>query len=131
MMKSCSAPAQKKFRKRASVTNTSSYFSQAKSDANAIVGSIGVEESELPRLIGAKLDTIESLISRTTKNQAFPLLGFSYYEYAQSLKEYDPASALLYSEYALEMSNLDMYFDEKRQRFEVNFDYVPYLIGFV
>src|SRR3989344_6828971 len=67
-------------------------------DANAIVGSIGIEQSELPRLIESKLDAIESLIARTAESQAFPLLGFSYYEYAQSLKEYDEGSALLYAE---------------------------------
>jgi hypothetical protein len=40
----------------------------------------------------------------------FPILGYSYFEYANSLKESDPFSALLYSEYALELSNLDIYF---------------------
>ena len=60
----------------------------------------------------AKIAALEKLIGRTIAKRAFPLLGFSYYEYAQSLREHDPFSALLYSDYALELSNLDIYFDE-------------------
>ena len=47
------------------------------------------------------------------KKDIFPVLGYSYYEYADSLKESDKYSTLLYLEYALELSNLDMYFKEK------------------
>jgi hypothetical protein len=42
------------------------------------------------------------------------MLGYSYYEYAEFLKESDPYSALIYSHYALEFSHLDMYFKEKQ-----------------
>ncbi|HLC74269.1 MAG TPA: S16 family serine protease [Candidatus Nanoarchaeia archaeon] len=106
--------------------------SQAKADANAILSTIGIERSELPRLIAAKLEAIETLIARTIENQAFPLLGFSYYEYALSLKDHDESSALLYSEYSLEMSNLDIYFEEARTdaRQKINFDYMPFVFGF-
>jgi len=45
-----------------------------------------------------------------TEKGIFPVVGYSYFEYANSLKENDPFSALLYSEYALELSNLDIYF---------------------
>jgi hypothetical protein len=41
-------------------------------------------------------------------------LGYSYYEYAESLKEEQPFSALLYAEYSLELSNLDIYFKPKK-----------------
>ena len=44
----------------------------------------------------------------------FPIAGFSYYEYANSLKNDVPASALLYSGYALELSNMNAYFPPKR-----------------
>jgi predicted S18 family serine protease len=86
--------------------------SEAKADANAILSIIGVQEDQLPRLLKAKTNAIEHLIARTVDAQAFPLLGFSYYQYAQSLEQYDIHSALLYTEYALEMSNLDIYFEE-------------------
>ena len=37
------------------------------------------------------------------------------YEYAKSLKDDDKYSALLYAEYALELSNLDIYFDNSKK----------------
>ena len=43
-----------------------------------------------------------------------PILGYSYYEYANTLKEDDESSALLYSEYALELSSLEIYFKEQK-----------------
>ena len=43
-------------------------------------------------------------------------MGYSYYEYATSLREKDVYSALLYAEYALELSNLDIYFEPERIR---------------
>ncbi len=88
--------------------------SEAKANANAILSTFGVEQSQLSALVDAKLQALEALIARTIEKRAFPLLGFSYYEYARSLKQYDEASALLYAEYALEMSNLDIYFDEEK-----------------
>jgi hypothetical protein len=51
----------------------------------------------------------------------FPILGYSYYEYAESLKEPDMYSALLYSEYALELSNLGMYFKERKNVYSLDF----------
>jgi len=86
--------------------------SEAKSSANAILSTIGVEEDQLQRVIDTKMSAIQSLIARTVKKDAFPILGFSYYEYSKSLGQYDKQSALLYSEYALELSNLDIYFSE-------------------
>jgi len=43
-------------------------------------------------------------------------VGYSYYEYAQSLRNETIYSALLYSEYSLELSNLDIYFKPKKLR---------------
>src|SRR3989344_361763 len=86
--------------------------SEAKSSANAILSTIGVEEDQLQRVIDTKMSAIQSLIARTVKKDAYPILGFSYYEYSKSLGQYDKQSALLYSEYALELSNLDIYFSE-------------------
>ena len=39
-------------------------------------------------------------------------MAYSYYEYGNELKEKDSYSALLYAEYAIELSNLDMYFKQ-------------------
>jgi len=92
--------------------------SEAKANANAILSTIGIESRQLRALVDAKLHALEAQIFRTIEKRAFPLLGFSYYEYAQSLKNYDEASALLYAEYALEMSNLDIYFKEEQSGVE-------------
>jgi hypothetical protein len=44
----------------------------------------------------------------------FPIMGYSYYEYAGSLiRHNDSISALIFSEYALELGNIEMYFPKK------------------
>ena len=40
-------------------------------------------------------------------------MAYSYLEYENSLRENDPFSALLYSSYALELGDLDIYFEDK------------------
>ena len=65
-------------------------------------------------VIERKLSIAEQII---IDQKTFPILGYSYYEYATSLKEEDIVSALLYSEYSLEMSNLEMYFGDTGKPF--------------
>ena len=43
----------------------------------------------------------------------FPVIGYSYYEYADELKEKDIYSSMLFAEYSLELSNLEIYFKEE------------------
>ena len=88
--------------------------SQTKAEANAILSSLGVEEDKLDELLDTKLGAVERSLSRTISKGAFPILGYSYYQYAGSLRE-DAGLALVYSEYALELSNLDMYFEEEAE----------------
>ena len=45
----------------------------------------------------------------------FPLLGYSYLEYAKNLQEQEPESALLYLEFAQELSNFDLYFPPEKR----------------
>jgi len=61
-------------------------------------------------VVNQKLDIVERNLVEETEKGTFPIVGYSYFEYANSLKETDPFSALLYSEYALELSSLDIYF---------------------
>ena len=56
---------------------------------------------------------MRGIIAREQSKGVFPIAGYSYYEYAQSLKEDNIYSALLYAQYALELSKLDVYFEEK------------------
>lgn len=92
-------------------------FKASKSKAEADVIISAMSSSNLNQLIERKLTASENIISRYQKEDSFPILGYSYYEYANMLKEDDPMSALLYSEYALEMSNLDIYFGNKGKLF--------------
>ena len=87
--------------------------SQAKAEADLIISVLGIEEKQIDALLETKMKVAERNIVRQTKKGVFPIVGYRYYEYAKSLKEQDKSSALLYLEYALELSNLDMYFKEK------------------
>ena len=84
--------------------------SKAKAESDVLLSSLGVEEKDVSGLVEKKLEVARRTIARQAKNGVFPIVGYSYYEYANSLKESDKYSALLYTEYALEMSNLDIYF---------------------
>ncbi|MBI5390124.1 hypothetical protein HZB02_01430 [Candidatus Woesearchaeota archaeon] len=90
--------------------------SKAKAEADTIITSLGIEEHQLPSLVDKKLRVLEKNILRQEQKGIFPLLGYSYYEYASSLKASDPASALLYAEYALELTNIDLYLQQPEQQ---------------
>lgn len=79
---------------------------EVKVQSNTILTSIGLSREELPNLVKKKLEFAEKEIA---SQEYFPILAYSYYEYAQSLNENDHGSALLYAEYSLEMANLDSY----------------------
>ena len=78
-----------------------------------------------------KLGVVKESIIRETELGIFPVIAYSYYEYANSLKETDLSSALLYSEYALELSNLDLYFYQPQEKviFAANPDLGIFIIG--
>lgn len=89
--------------------------SQAKAEANAAIDILDINQEDIPQLIENKLEIAKRIIIKQTKKSSFPIIGYSYYEYAKSLKDSETYSALLYSEYALELSNLDIYFKEKKK----------------
>jgi predicted S18 family serine protease len=84
--------------------------SKAKANVDAVLSVFGVRNNNVNNIINQKLDVVERNLVEETEKGVFPILGYSYFEYANSLKDSDPYSALLYSEYALELSNLDIYF---------------------
>jgi len=87
---------------------------KAKAQFNVVLSTIGVTEKQINQTIKNKIDAAKKLIVKQTNNDVFPILGFSYYEYTESLLESeDYSSALLYSEYALELSDLGIYFESK------------------
>ena len=89
-----------------------SQASKAKADVDIILSVFGVDSEQYKNIVDRKLEIVKNNIAREAANGIFPILGYSYYEYANSLKETDIFSALLYSEYALELGNLDIYFRE-------------------
>lgn len=86
--------------------------SLAKAEANLIGSLIGANKDSLPKILDLKLSVVKDSIARTQSHGSFPILAYSYYEYANSLKDADINSALLFAEYALEVANLDMYFEK-------------------
>ncbi len=91
--------------------------SLARAQINLLASSIGVPEDKHDELIDRKLIAAHDAIVEQQQNNIFPILGYSYYEYATSLKNDSKIPALLYSEYSLELSNLDAYL-QSRQLFE-------------
>lgn len=84
--------------------------SKAKANVDAILSVFGVRTDNVGNIVSQKLAVVERNLVEETEKGVFPILGYSYFEYAHSLKDSDPFSALLYSEYALELSNLGIYF---------------------
>jgi len=84
--------------------------SKAKAEADVILSVVGYEVASIPDVIDVKLATVRRSLTHAQAKGLFPLVAYSYYEYASSLREDDQFSALLFSEYALELSNLDIYF---------------------
>ena len=90
--------------------------SAAKGEADVILTIFGVEnKSSTDRLVETKLALTKRSLAKEMERGIFPVVGYSYYEYAESLKEEDPYSALLYSGYALEMSSWDLYFENNNK----------------
>ncbi len=86
--------------------------SKAKAEVDTVLSVFGVDGVQYRNIVDRKLDIVRDSIAKQSAKGIFPILGYSYYEYANSLKENDVYSALLYSEYALELGNLDIYFKE-------------------
>ncbi|MBI4439804.1 hypothetical protein HY638_02430 [Candidatus Woesearchaeota archaeon] len=87
--------------------------SKAKAEVNVPLNMLGVTEGQFDEYVYKKINLAKSSIARQSSKGIFPILGYSYYEYASNLAKTDKYSALLYSEYALELSNLDLYFQER------------------
>lgn len=95
---------------------------QAKSEADALLSSIGVGEENLPSFLESKDRAVLKVIAEANAEGVFPIMGYSYYQYAHTLRESQPLPALIYYEYALEMSDLSLYFPEKATLPKANFN---------
>jgi uncharacterized protein len=86
--------------------------STIKAEVNAIISSFGMQSESIGNLISRKLEKAKEVIAEEASSGRFPILGYSYYEYSNTLKDIDLSSSLLYAEYALELGNLDLYLDK-------------------
>jgi predicted S18 family serine protease len=110
--------------------------SKVKAESNVILGAMNVNRDQLPTLVKEKLDVAKQIIA---EQKSFPIVAYSYYQYGNSLLETDPASALLYAEYALELANLDIYFKQKHETKKApkqiivpkNFLLLSFILGFL
>lgn len=87
--------------------------SKAKAETDVLLNLMGVKEDRFAEVINLKLDVARSALIKAQRKDIFPIIAYSYYEYAQSLTEIDRVSALLFAEYALELANLDIYFEKE------------------
>jgi len=104
---------------------------KAKSESDVILSLLGVGNDKLSELLDKKLKIARKNIAKQVNKGNFPILAYSYYEYGNELRGSDKYSALLYSEYAIELSNLDMYFRNGKKSRSLNVDIKPiiFLIG--
>jgi len=119
---------------REGIKKTYSYFNKGnyamcllnaiktKSEANIILSSLYIDEKNIGLLLDQKLNAAERVIAEETSKGNFPIMGYSYYDYAKNLQGSDNYSALLYSEYAIELSKLDIYFKKKAEPFKITID---------
>jgi len=83
-------------------------------------------DEQVEDILEQKIAIVRKNLIKEVNKGIFPIIGYSYYEYANSLKEEDVYAALLYSEYALELSNLDMYFKRETSNIEFKQDFNVY-----
>lgn len=89
---------------------------KSKAEINSLIDAIGTDVNQTDELVDSKLNSAQKVIAKQQSKDQFPILGYSYYQYANSLKIQDSTNALIFSQYALEFSNLDVYFPVQRKK---------------
>ena len=86
--------------------------SKFKAELDIIISSAGISNSTVKEFTKNKLIAAKRSIKKQEEKNIFPIAGYSYYEYSEEFyeKEILPNS-LLFSEYAIELSNLDIYLE--------------------
>jgi hypothetical protein len=86
----------------------------AKAESNVLLSSLFIGKDHVEELAQEKLKAAKKVIVKEQGRGIFPIMGYSYYEYGNSLKENgDVLSSLIFSEYALELSDIEIYFPRK------------------
>lgn len=89
--------------------------SREKAEIDYTLAAITSGDQQLNTIIDQRLEIAQADITQQTQAGFFPILGYSYYEYASALKETNPGLALLFAQYALEMSHIDHYFEAPQE----------------
>ena len=92
------------------------HASLGKAQVSVILSTLGLEEKDLEGHLDRKLNAAKKVIVEDQEKGIFPILGYSYYEYSQSLRNSSIYSALVYAEYSLELSSLDIYFEPTKAK---------------
>ena len=87
-----------------------------KADINSLLLTSTVSPNQYQELLNDKLRTSKLHVA---DSKSFPIIGYSYYNYAESVRFDSPENAMLFSEYSSEFSNLDMYFEDDSIRFDL------------
>ncbi len=102
----------------------------AKAQINVLLSTTALKQEDVDALVGKKILAARQTIAQQQAAGIFPVLGYSYVEYAQSLREELPLSALLYAEYALELSNLEDYLSPvPDSRFSIRKNVLPLFVA--
>jgi predicted S18 family serine protease len=88
--------------------------SKAKAQANLLANAISINRQNVDALLQQKIQADNVILEKQQEKGFFPILGYSYTQYAADLRADQPYSALTFSEYALELSNLDIYFSQEK-----------------
>ena len=89
--------------------------STAKAQADVVLSSLAIDENDFSMLLQEQLAVAQGVIARESLHDRFPIMGYSYYEYASSLAEDDPYTASLFASYALELGDVRMYFKTQQR----------------
>ena len=95
-----------------------SQASKTKAEIDVLLSVAGVDQNNLRDLLTVKNKVIKQIIARQQLKEIFPILGYSYFEYSESLAEKDIVSALIYAEYAVEFSNIEIYLEDSQSNFQ-------------
>ncbi|MBW3018934.1 hypothetical protein KY329_01990 [Candidatus Woesearchaeota archaeon] len=106
--------------------------SKAKALSNMMMDLIGTKEDFLNDTAQLKINIAERSIAESMQKGTFPIMAFSYLQYAKSLYDKEILNSLLYAEEALELSNFDIYFKKPQVNTAVLPDsWIVFLVGFI
>ncbi len=91
--------------------------SKTKADANLFISSMNVQNSSVIELVTTKQERTKEILLKDQEQNIFPILGYSYYDYVNALEKDDVSSALVFSEYALALSDVQDYFPKEQNTF--------------